>query len=241
MAVFVLVHGSWHDGAAWGGVTRHLEGKGHKVYAPTVMGYGKGANKRVTHAQCVKSIVDFIVDKSLSDFVLVGHSFGGTFISKVAEAIPEKIRRLVFQNAFVVRDGHSVLDESPPATAGLFQKMAQESPDNSFLLPFPVWRETFINDGDLETAQRTFALLSPEPLQPAKDKLDLRKFYSLDIPKSYINCTEDIALPPGEWGWHPRMSNRLGLYRLVQMPGSHEVMFTNPVGLAEKILEVGRD
>jgi hypothetical protein len=134
-----------------------------------------------------------------------------------------------------------VLDESPPATAALFRKMAQQSPDNSFLLPFPVWRGAFVNDGDLEMARQTYAKLSPEPLQPAEDKLDLKKFYSLDIPKSYINCTEDIALPPGEWGWHPRMSNRLGLYRLVQMPGSHEVMFTNPRGLAEKILEAGRD
>jgi pimeloyl-ACP methyl ester carboxylesterase len=241
MSVFVLVHGSWHDGAAWEGVIRHLEGMGHKVFAPTVAGYGKGAKRNVTHAQCVKSIVDFIIKNSLADFILVGHSFGGTFISKIAEAIPERIRRLVFQNGFVVRDGCSVMDESPPATAALFEKMAGESADNAFLLPFPVWRDTFINDGDLETAKRTYALLSPEPLQPAKDKLDLKKFYSLEIPKSYINCTEDIALPPGEWGWHPRMSSRLGLYRLVQMPGSHEVMFTNPAGLAEKILEAGRD
>jgi hypothetical protein len=37
------------------------------------------------------------------------------------------------------------------------------------------------------------------------------------------------------------MTNRLGLYRLVGMPGSHEVMFTNPSGLAEKIVEAGRD
>ena len=241
MAVFVLVHGSWHDGGAWEGVIRHLEGQGHKTFAPTAIGYGKGANKNVTHAQCVRSLIDAMLEWDLSDFILVGHSFGGTFISKIAEAIPGRIRRLVFQNGFVVRDGHSVLDESPPATAALFEQMAKESSDNSFLLPFPVWRDAFINDGDLETAKRTYALLSREPLEPSRDKLDLKKFYSLDIPKSYINCTEDIALPPGEWGWHPRMSNRLGLYRLVQMPGSHEVMFTNPAGLAEKIIEAGRD
>jgi hypothetical protein len=49
-------------------------------------------------------------------------------------------------------------------------------------------------------------------------------------------------LPQGaEWGWHPRMSSRLGLFRLVQMPGSHEVIFTNPGGLAEKLIEAGRD
>jgi hypothetical protein len=37
------------------------------------------------------------------------------------------------------------------------------------------------------------------------------------------------------------MSSRLGLYRLVQMPGSHELLFTNPDGLADKIIEAGRD
>ena len=73
-------------------------------------------------------------------------------------------------------------------------------------------------------AKSAYARLSPEPYQPYRDKLDMKKFYALDIPKSFLNCTEDIALPPGEWGWHPPMSKRLGLYRLVQMPGSHEAI-----------------
>jgi hypothetical protein len=37
------------------------------------------------------------------------------------------------------------------------------------------------------------------------------------------------------------MTARLGLYRLVRMPGGHELLFTNPEGLAEKIIEAGRD
>ena len=37
------------------------------------------------------------------------------------------------------------------------------------------------------------------------------------------------------------MSNRLGLFRLVQIPGSHEVMFTAPQRLAGAIAEAGRD
>lgn len=241
MSVFVLVHGSWHDGAAWQATIRQLERNGHKAFAPTMAGHGKGVNKAVNHSQCTQSIVDAIVAESLADFILVGHSFGGTVISKVAEAIPERIRRLVFLNGFVLRDGKSLTDEVPPETAEFFKQMAAQSPDRAFMLPFPVWRETFVNDADLETAKWTYAQLSPEPYQPTKDRLDLKKFYSLNIPKSYINCTEDIALPPGEWGWHPRMSNRLGLYRLVQMPGSHETLYTNPSLLAEKLVEAGRD
>jgi hypothetical protein len=37
------------------------------------------------------------------------------------------------------------------------------------------------------------------------------------------------------------LSSRLGEFRLVQMPGSHEAVFTNPIGLADKFDEAGRD
>ena len=241
MATFVLVHGAWHDGSAWEATVRHLEEKGHKAFAPTMAGHGKRVPKNVDHAQSTDSIVRAIVDHSLRDIVLVGHSLGGTVISKVAEAIPERIKRLVFLNAFVLADGRSLMDESPPHYVALFDRLSQESAEGTVMIPFSIWREAFVNDADLEMAKWTYAQLSPEPYQVCRDKLDLKKFYSLEIPRSFINCTEDIALPPGEWGWHPRMSSRLGLYRLVQMPGGHEVLYTNPLALAEKIWEAGRD
>jgi pimeloyl-ACP methyl ester carboxylesterase len=211
LETFILVHGAWHDGTAWDPTVLELSNNGHKAYAPTIAGHGKGVNKRVNHADCTKSIVDYIVAKDLSNFVLVGHSFGGTVISKVAEAVPHRIKRLVFLNAFVLRDGHSLNDESPPQNSVFFDRLAAESTDNTLTIPFPVWRDAFINDADLEVAKWAYSQLSPQPYQPCKDKLDLKKFYSLGTPKSYINCTEDISLPPGEWGWHPRMSSRLGL------------------------------
>lgn len=242
MSTFVLVHGSWHDGSAWEPVIKHLEAKEHQAFAPTIAGHGKGANKNVNHAQCTQSIVDYIVDKDLTDIILLGHSFGGTIIAKVAEAIPDRIRRLIFLNAFVLNDGDRLIDNIPPDSQALFDKLARESDDNTMMLSFEIWREAFINDADLELARSSYAQLSPEPYQPFMDKLDLKQFYSLPISKSYLYCTEDNVLPQGEqWGWHPRMSNRLGLFRLVQMPGSHEVIFSNPIGLAEKIIVAGRD
>lgn len=241
MSTFVLVHGSWHDGSAWNAVIQHLEVKGHQAFAPTIAGHGKGVNKNVNHAQCTQSIVDYIVDKDLTDIVLLGHSFGGTIIAKVAEAISDRIRRLIFSDAFVLNDGESLRDNIPRDSQAVFDALAKASGDNTIMLPFDIWRETFLNDADLDLAKSSYAQLSPEPYQPFIDKLDLKQFYSLPLAKSYLYCTEDNALPQGEWGWHPRMSSRLGLFRLVQMPGGHEVIFSNPVGLAEKIIVAGRD
>jgi pimeloyl-ACP methyl ester carboxylesterase len=241
MSTFVLVHGSWHDGSAWKAVIKHLEAKGNQAFAPTVAEHGKGVNKNVNHAQCTQSIVDYIVGKDLTDIVLLGHSFGGTIIAKIAEAIGDRIRRLIFLDAFILNNGESLRDTLPPDSQALFDKLARESGDHTMMMPFEIWREAFLNDADLDLAKSSYTQLSPEPYQPWIDKLDLEQFYSLPIPKSYLYCTEDISLPQGEWGWHPRMSNRLGLFRLVQMPGSHEVMFSKPSGLAEKIIAAGRD
>lgn len=130
MSTFVLVHGSWHDGSAWKAVIQNLEAKGHQAFAPTIAGHGKGANKNVNHAQCTQSIVDYIVDKDLTDVVLLGHSFGGTIIAKVAEAISggvppsqrQRIRRLIFFAAPVLNDGESLRDILPPDAQTLCRK-----------------------------------------------------------------------------------------------------------------------
>ncbi|QRP43181.1 alpha/beta fold hydrolase [Amycolatopsis sp. FDAARGOS 1241] len=241
MATIVLVHGSWHDGSLWEPVASVLRGRGHEVHTPTVAGHGPGVPKDVTHDDCVHSIVNAIAAADLHDVVLLGHSFGGTVIARVAEEIPERLKRLIFWNAFVPKPGNCLDDEVPPHYREMFARSAAASDDNSVALPFPVWREAFIQDADAELAASTYEQLSTEPYQPFLDKLDLTRFYAGDLPKSYINATEDTALPPGEWGWHPRMSSRLGLYRLVQLPGSHEVMFTAPERLATAIEEAARD
>jgi hypothetical protein len=71
------------------------------------------------------------------------------------------------------------------------------------------------------------------------EKLDLKRFYSLDLPKSVIRCRQDKALP--QRYFHPRMSSRLGVFKLLEMDGSHEVMFTRPKELADKIVEAASD
>jgi pimeloyl-ACP methyl ester carboxylesterase len=235
---FVLVHGGGHDGSAWRQVAERLEEIGHVAHAPTVAGHGKNVPKNVTHADQTRSIVDFIVDRDLSDIVLVGHGYGGTIISKAVEAIPERVRRLVFLSGIVLNDGECAIDPMP-FDIGVFAEMAAESADDTFAIPFEMWRDVFINDGDPDLVERTHAQLSSEPLGPWSEPLDMKKFHELPTPRSYLVGTEDLVM--GDVGWHPFISSRLGTFRLVEMPGSHELIFTNPIGVADKIVEAGRD
>jgi pimeloyl-ACP methyl ester carboxylesterase len=135
MATFVLVHGSWHDEHAWKPVISYLESQGHKAFAPTIAGHGKGVNKQVNHAQCTQSVVDYLVGGDLTEVVLLGHSFGGTVIAKVAEAIPDRLKRLIFWNAFVLNDGECLNDNAPPHYRALFDSLASASPDFTVMLP----------------------------------------------------------------------------------------------------------
>ena len=46
---------------------------------------------------------------------------------------------------------------------------------------------------------------------------------------------------PHDYPWHPRLSQKLGLFRLMQVPGSHELCFSNPARLARALMDAGRD
>ena len=138
---FVLVHGGCHDGSLWEPVIARLEQLGHTAFGPTVAGHGKGVPKNVTHADETQSIVDFIVDRDLTDFILVGHGYAGTIVSKVVEAIPERVRRLVFWSAYVLNDGETALEMLPDSVEMLTQ-MAADSADNDGKVIRPARRRT---------------------------------------------------------------------------------------------------
>jgi hypothetical protein len=64
---------------------------------------------------------------------------------KVAEAISDgfagqrqRIRRLIFLDAFIINDGESLNDNVPPHYQALFDKLAEESDDNTTMVPFEI-------------------------------------------------------------------------------------------------------
>jgi len=240
---FVLAHGAWADASFWNPVARELRAKGHTVYIPEYPGHGGDPNTNVTHGMISKAVADYIAANNLRDIILVGHSFGGSVIQKVAEQVPNRIKRLVFMDGIVLGDGQSALDQFPVPMQQAFEQMRKASKDDTLMLPFPVFRDTFVNLANLELAQQLYSEIRPEPAKPLFEKLDLKKFYRLQTPRSYLYMTEDNAVPhaPG-YGWHPQMSSRLGMYRLIKSPGDHMTYFrTRPGLLANRLYEASRD
>ena len=239
MATYVLVHGAWHTGDLFEPVAAPIRAAGHQVHTPTLAGNRPGDRKDTGLEEAIQSVLDYFSEHQLTDVILVGHSYAGMVITGVADRIPETLHRLVYWNAFVPNNGECLTDMVPAHYVTMFDQLEQA--DGSVMLPFNVWREAFINDADFELAQKTYQKLNPHPQKTQSERISLqRNPAEMDIPKSYLYCTEDTALPQS-LGWHPRLSEKLGLFRLVESPGSHELCFTDPELLAQKIMVAGRD
>jgi pimeloyl-ACP methyl ester carboxylesterase len=238
---YVLVHGAWHTGDLMEPVARHIRQAGHSVHCPTLAGNRPGDDRSaIGLLDAARSLADFLEEHQLSGVRLVGHSYGGMVISQVAAQAPSRIARLVYWNAFVPLDGQCLNDMVPPHYKELFDGVAAAN-GNAVMLPYPIWREAFINDADAALAQSSYGKLNPHPYRTFTEPAQLgTELAALQVGKSYLNCRQDTALPHS-MPWHPRLSERLGLFRLVECDGSHELCFTDPALLARKIMEAGRD
>src|SRR5215216_473082 len=108
MTTFVLVHGGWHGGWCWKRVAPLLRDAGHDVYTPTLTGLGERvhlASPQVNLTTHITDVVNVIEFEDLSEVVLVGHSYGGVVITGVASKVSDRIKDLVYLDAFVAKDG----------------------------------------------------------------------------------------------------------------------------------------
>jgi len=111
MATFVLVHGAWHGSWCWKRVRKSLQSQGHEVFTPTLTGLGERSHllaAGVDLSTQTLDVLNLIRWEDLQDVVLCGHSYGGMVISGVADRLPERIRSLVFLDAFVPEHGESL-------------------------------------------------------------------------------------------------------------------------------------
>jgi pimeloyl-ACP methyl ester carboxylesterase len=238
---FVLVHGAWQAGMHFETVAARLRSQGHTVHCPTLTGNRPlDPRNSATLEQAIDSLTTYITSNELENVRLVGHSYGGMVISGAADRLRERIRRLVYVNAFVPLSGECVLDLIPADHADAFRGLAAEN-DGAVMLPFLVWREAFVGDVDFAEAKRLHATLNAQPIGTFSQPIRLSApIATLEIGKSYINNRQDISIPQS-LSWHPRLSERLGLYRLVEMDGSHETMLSRPDTLADAIQIASRD
>src|SRR5262249_10868570 len=158
------------------------------VVVPKLPGHGLDVDRvNMTHDDYVQEVVRSFESVD-APVVLVGHSFGGSVISRVGELHPERCRLLIYYSAFVPRDGDCVADSLPEPFIAFLENAATSSADRSVILPNELFDGAFANTADPATAAVLYGTLVPEPSGPVFEPLRLPSFDRLGIASAYISC-----------------------------------------------------
>jgi pimeloyl-ACP methyl ester carboxylesterase len=236
MTTFVLVHGMSHGGWAWDTLAARLERDGHRVIAPDLPGHGRRAHERAAASveRYAAAVADAMMLHGAHEVVVVGHSMGGIVIPKVAELVPARVRHLVFLAAVVLPHGGSLLETqvAPPARAVL--RGLARAGGGAVQYPASLEWARWMSDmppGDPRVVT-SLGLLTPQPITPWVERVDLQRFFAMRVPCTYIRCLRDQAVTPARAAEY---AARLGVTP-IDMDCAHNPMLSAPDALA-KILE----
>lgn len=231
MAIFILLHGSWHGGWCWDGVAALLRGADHVVHAPDLTGLGDDATNLagITLATWRDQIVA-LIDAAREPVVLVGHSRGGIVISEVAEARPDRIARLAYVAAFLLRDGESISRTMREDGSSLILPNLIVFEDGvSSIVRSEALAETFYGDCTPAEIAAAAARLRPEPVLPNRTPVRVTEERFGRVKRSYIATALDRAVPPA---LQRRMYTALPCDPVITLDTAHSPFISAPATLA---------
>ncbi len=221
MATYLLVHGAWGGGYGWSGIAKRLRLVGHEVHVAMLTGLGEKAHLLTpaidlsVHIKDVLGIFDY---EKLSDVILVGHSYGGMVITGAAAQRRDRIRSLVYVDAFLPNDGEALWDIADEPSRKHYIDAQRDQP--GLVAPFP---------GSPPGLTRHPLLTLLEPFRAGGSAPVARR--------TYIYATR--GAPTVFTKFHDRVKTEQG-WRVHSINTGHVVMHDDPDGLTTLLLAEDR-
>jgi len=203
-----------------------MQAAGHRLLTPTYTGLGEREHLATpsidleTHIQDVLNVIRY---EDLSDIVLLGHSYGGMVATGVADRVRERIEQLIYVDAFVPRDGQSLLDLNEVARVRM--REAAKAGDGWRVPPNPT---------PLDTSPEDVAWLTPRrvamPIKCFETKLKLHNGEP-SLPRSYIYATR--ITPADTFGPFARRARSEPGWRYDEIDASHSPNVSAPEALMQ--------
>jgi pimeloyl-ACP methyl ester carboxylesterase len=231
MTTFVLVHGAWSGGWKWRYVAPLLRGAGHEVHTPTLTGLGERAHLADASIDLdtqVQDVVGLVEMEDLRDIVLLGHSYGGMVVTGAAERIAQRIRRLVYLDAFVPEDGKCALEYVAPERAARFR---EEGERTGFVSPPPasLWGVTIADDVAFARQRE-----ARHPYRCFTQALRRVNSSAAALPKTFIYCSSPATGTFDQFAAKYRSDPE---WRFHELKTGHDSMILVPGKLAEILLQ----
>jgi pimeloyl-ACP methyl ester carboxylesterase len=234
----VLVHGGGHSADCWDLTVAELRRRAPtlRVLAVDLPGHGDkpGDLETVTATDRVDSVVADIDAAGLETVVVVGHSMAGLTVPGVVGKLgSSRVREMVLAAAFVPPQGSSIADTLSGPLARYTRRAARIGAPPA-VMSKTLARWTFCNG--MTPGQRRFALsrLRPESVRMAVEIAD-RSALPDDIARTWILTTKDWAL--SQRSQRASIAALGGVESVIAVDTCHEVMISQPVRLAEILVE----
>ncbi|GAB2509642.1 alpha/beta fold hydrolase [Nocardia heshunensis] len=145
----------------------------------------------------IADVVNVLERNDLTDVVLVGHSSGGMSVTGAADAVSQRIRALVYLDAFVPRDGDSVWSLSPQEWRDRY--LADVAADGYSMQP-----PAFLTENRV-TPQPLASMLQQIRLTGAVDKIPHKHYlYMTEYPDTPFTQFHDRLRADPSWTVHTR-------------------------------------
>ncbi|WP_202866648.1 alpha/beta fold hydrolase [Kribbella voronezhensis] len=221
------------------------------AHEPSPIAHLRLADYRDQVIATVRRLAERMPDREI---VLLGHSMAGLILNEVGEAVPELIGRLVYLSAWMTGDGTAFTDymSEPEFATGLIPSILLADPAVAGALRMdfrsndPGYRAgvkaAFAADVEDDEWDAIANLLSPDtPAGPLAERVTVTADRWGRIPRTYICCTNDQALPlPAQHRFvkeadHHTPGNPTDVREL---PTSHSPFASAPDQLAEALLQL---
>jgi len=231
VATYVLVHGAWSGAHTWRKVRPILRGAGHEVFTPSLTGLGERihlVSPQVTLRTHVQDVVNMVRFEDLRDIVLLGYSYGGMVVTGALEYIADRVRHLVYLDAFVPDDGQSLYD--------LTGQTVEEDFGQSWLVE-PLPREYDSPEEAAWALPRRMPQPRPTFTEPVHLLQPLERY---EFTRTYIKATQP---PRGQGGatafWDAADRARASaMWRYAEIDSNHMIPNNKPQELADLLLEL---
>lgn len=232
MSTYVLVHGAWSGAHGFRDVRRLLQAQGHTVFTPSLTGIGERshlASAQITLDTHIQDVANQVLYEDLQDIILLGFSYGGMVVTGSLAHIAERVKHLVFLDAFVPQDGESVMDlvssRRPPSGLGA----------PAFLPPAPR-QYARPEDAAFHDPRR-----SPQPLGTFAQAVRLHQaLEAYPFTRTYIRATEDdhSAESDQRFAEAAERARTSPHWRHHELPSNHMVPMNLPEALTEILLNL---
>jgi pimeloyl-ACP methyl ester carboxylesterase len=234
MATYVLVHGAWGGAHGFRKVRPLLSGPGHDVFTPGLTGVGERshlASPQVNLSTHIQDVVNVVWYEDLADIVLLGFSYGGMVVTGAVSYLADRVRHLVYLDAFVPDDGQSLRDlTGQPAEPVL-------APGQQWLVPPPP--RTYGNPADAAFAEQR---RTPHPVgcftEPARVPRSLEEY---PFGRTYVKATiepEPTGSASAPFWAAARRAQSSPAWNYREIATDHLVPLNRPHELAEILLEL---